>query len=64
MVINFRFQTLDQLFDLVSQPRHALAADDFGVQNRGDSLNSPLELVVDDDVLVLFDGSQLLESGI
>lgn len=64
MVINFSFQPMDQLLDLMSQPGHALAADHFGVQDCGDPLNSSLELIVDDDVLVLLDGSQLLESGI
>jgi hypothetical protein len=64
MVIDFGFQSMNQLRDLLSQARYAVATDHFGVDDRADAPDCPVEVVVHDHVLVLLDGPQFLQSGI
>jgi hypothetical protein len=59
MVIDFGFQSMDQLFDLLSESRHSLSTQDFGVEDGSDALYRVVEIVVDDDVLVFLDCAQL-----
>lgn len=61
MVIDLGFQSMDQLFDLLSEPRHSLPTQDFGVEDGSDTLYRVVEIVVDDDILVFFDRPQLLQ---
>jgi hypothetical protein len=64
MVIDLGFQSMNQLLDLLSQSRDAVATDHLGVENCGDALHCMVEVVVDDDVLVLLDRPQFLQRGI
>ena len=59
MVIDFGFQSMNQLFDLLAQTRHALPTDDLGIENCADALDGEVEIVVDDDVFVVLDRPQL-----
>jgi len=58
MVIDFGFQSMNQLFDLLAQTRHTLPTDDLGIENCADALDGMIQVVVDDHVFVVVDGPQ------
>jgi hypothetical protein len=64
MVIDLGFQSMNQLLDLLSQSRDAVATDHLGVENRRDALHCMLEVVVDNYVFVFLDRPQFLQGGI
>ena len=64
MVIDLGLQPFDQRLDLLPQAEHSLPTDDLGIEDRPDSADCLVEVVVDDDVLVLLDGLQFVQSGI
>jgi hypothetical protein len=58
MVIDLVVQPFDERLNLLREPHDSLATHNLGIENGLDTLNGMFQIVVDDDVLVLVDGTQ------